>query len=192
MKTIPLVLASAAAIALMGGAAYAQAPERGAARGGDMTREQVEQRTVAAFERMDANKDGVLDTADREAHKAQRAERRAQRQEARFARLDADGDGAISKAEFDAPRERVAKGDGKDGKRFGHRRHRMGGFGGPGPFKADGDKSMTQAEFTAAALERFDRADANNDGTVTGAERRDAFKASREQRRAAARAAEQS
>jgi len=190
MKTFTLVLASAATLALMGGAAYAQAPDR-PGRGADITRVQVEQRTTAAFERMDANEDGVLDAADREARKAQRSEWRAKRQEARFARLDADKDGAISKAEFDAPRERVAK-DGKHaGKRFGHRGHRMGGFGGRGMFKAGGDQSMTHAQFTATALERFDRTDANKDGTVTVDERREAFKAFREQRQAA-RAAEQS
>ncbi|HTM96234.1 MAG TPA: hypothetical protein VL100_10535 [Croceibacterium sp.] len=190
MKTFTLVMASAAALALMGGAAYAQAPDR-SDRGGAMTRAQVEQRTVAAFERMDANKDGVFDTADREARKTQRSEWRAKRHEARFAQLDADSDGAISKAEFDAPRERGAKGGQHAGKRFGHRAHRMGGFGGRGMFKAGGGQSMTQAQVTAAALERFDRTDANKDGTVTADERREAFKAFREQRQAA-RAAEQS
>lgn len=183
MKTITLVLASAAALALAGGAAYAQAPA-GADRNADMTRAQVEQRTAAMFERMDANKDDVLDAADREARKAQRGEHRAERLQARFDKLDADKDGAISRAEFDTPRERVAK-NARAGKRFGHRGQRMGGFGGRGLFKASGDQSMTQAAFTAAALERFDRTDANKDGTVTGAERQDAFKALREQRRAA-------
>jgi hypothetical protein len=192
MKTPALVLASAAALALVAGAAYAQAPANvGAdpARGADMTRAQVEQRTTAMFARMDANKDGVLDAADREARKAQRGERRAERLQARFAELDADKDGAISRAEFDAPRERVAQ-NARAGKRFGHRGDRMRGFGGRGLFKAGGDQSLTQAAFTAAALERFDRAAANKDGTVTGAERREAFKALREQRRAARAAAQ--
>jgi Ca2+-binding EF-hand superfamily protein len=195
MKTTTLVLAAAAALALAGGAAYAQAPAnagQGPARGADMTRAQAEQRAAAAFERMDANKDGVLDAADREARKAQRSERRAERLQARFDKLDTDKNGAISRAEFDAPREGLAQ-NGRAGKRFGHRGHRMGmgGFGGPGMVKAGGDTSLTQAEFTAAALERFDRADANRDGTVTAAERREAFKALREQRRAS-RAADQS
>jgi Ca2+-binding EF-hand superfamily protein len=190
MKTITLALVSAATLALMGGAVYAQAPagfDRDHRPGADMTREQAEQRSAAAFERLDANADGVLDAADRDARKAGRDERRAQRREARFDRLDADKDGAISRAEFDAAHERFAE-RGEDGRRFGHRGHRRGGFG---PFAAGGDKSMTRAEFTAAALERFDRADANHDGTVTAAERRAAFEAMREQRRAA-RGAEQS
>src|SRR3546814_13328405 len=46
------------------------------------------------FARLDANKDGKLDAADR-------AAKRAERQAKRFARLDADGDGSISKAEWD-------------------------------------------------------------------------------------------
>ena len=38
---------------------------------------------------------------------------------------------------------------------------------------ADGDGTVSQAEFTSAALARFDSADANNDGTVTAEERRE-------------------
>ena len=37
---------------------------------------------------------------------------------------------------------------------------------------ADNDGSVTQAEFTTAALARFDRTDANSDGTVSRDERR--------------------
>jgi hypothetical protein len=37
---------------------------------------------------------------------------------------------------------------------------------------ADKDGTVTQAEFTTAALARFDRADANGDGTISGEERR--------------------
>jgi len=188
-KTLPLIMASAAALTVLGGAAYAQAPER-PDRNADVTRAQAEQRAVAAFERMDANKDGGFDAADREALKAQRSERRAERQEARFDRLDADKDGSITRAEFtaahDQAREKFSE-RAKDGKRFGkrggHRGFRMGGFGG-GP-KAGGDKTVTQAEFVAAALDRFDRTDANKDGTVTAAERREAFKNFRQQRQAA-------
>ena len=44
----------------------------------------------------------------------------------------------------------------------------------------DGDKAVSQAEFQAAALARFDAADANKDGQVTAEERaaqREAWKA---------------
>ena len=110
---------------------------------------------------------------------------------------DDRGIGRRNRAEFDAGHDRMREGfaDRREGGHgFGHRGgfHRMGGFGGPGGKPgafghgafADGDKTISQAEFTAAALERFDRADANHDGTVTAAERRDAMKAFRDQHRA--------
>lgn len=198
MTKIAFALASAATLALMGGAAYAQGSAQ-AERGADLTRAEAEQRSAEAFARMDANDDGVLDAADREARKAARGERRAERQDARFERLDVDSDGAISRAEFHAAhdragnwaRERFAERR-EGGERFGQRgrgKHRAG-FG-AGRFDGNGDRTITQAEFTAATLERFERADANRDGTVTAAERRNAMKAFREQRRAA-RTADQS
>ena len=45
----------------------------------------------------------------------------------------------------------------------------MMGFG---KADADGDRSVTQAEFVAAALQRFDAMDTNKDGKVTPEERR--------------------
>ena len=36
---------------------------------------------------------------------------------------------------------------------------------------ADSDGSITQAEFASAALARFDRVDANKDGTISAEER---------------------
>jgi len=172
MNKITLALASAATLALSVGAVHAQAPAKGD-KGADMTRAQVEQRTAEMFAKLDANKDGKFDAADRTLLDAQRDERRAERQAARFTQLDSDKNGSLSRAEFDAgldhARERVA--DGKRGGKGGPK-----GFRGKGP---DADKAMTQAEFTAAALARFDRADTNRDGTVTAAER----KAQRAERR---------
>ena len=49
---------------------------------------------------------------------------------------------------------------------------------------ANKDGAVTQAEFTAAALQRFDRADTNRDGTVTAEERRAARQAMRDEMRA--------
>jgi hypothetical protein len=43
----------------------------------------------------------------------------------------------------------------------------------------DKDGAVSQAEFMAAAMQRFDRADANHDGTVTRDERKAAFQAMR-------------
>jgi hypothetical protein len=169
------LLAGAAAIAA-GGVAYAQAPSAG----GELTRAGVQQRAAQAFERMDANSDGKLDQADR-----------AARHKARFDRIDADSNGAISYAEFTATHgERAERGDragrgermGRGG-RGGHRMDMRGGFMG-GKADAGSDGAITQAEFQAAALQRFDRSDADNNGTVTAEERKAAREAMRQQRRA--------
>ena len=76
--------------------------------------------------------------------------------------------------------------------------HRMGGKhmgmrGGRGMMgkmaDTNGDGTITQAEFTTAALAHFDKADADHNGTVTAAERkaaRDTMKAQWQARRAAA------
>jgi hypothetical protein len=49
---------------------------------------------------------------------------------------------------------------------------------------ANRDGTLTQAEFTGAAMQRFERTDANHDGTVTREERQTARKAMRDQMRA--------
>src|SRR3546814_11175361 len=128
------------------------------------------------FARLDANKDGKLDAADR-------AAKRAERQAKRFARLDADGDGSISKAEWDqhgadraakrAERgeKRAAAGEAGQGKRHAMRGHhgKRGGHHGMrmmGKADTDGDKATSQAEFQTTAPARFDAAEANK--TVPG------------------------
>lgn len=173
------------------GAALIAAPVL-AAPGGDrnatQTRAEAQARAAEMFARMDANKDGKLDTADR-------AAKRTERQAKMFERLDADKDGNISKAEWDQHgADRAAKraergekrteaGEGKramrghHGKRGGHRGMMM-----MGKADTDGDKTISQAEFQTAALARFDAADANKDGQVTPEERkaqRDAWRAKR-------------
>jgi Ca2+-binding EF-hand superfamily protein len=186
MRKLTLTL-SAAALALGAGAvAYAQTPERGM-RGQEMTRAQAETMATKAFERADANGDGKIDAADREA-----------RHDARFARLDINNDGMLSKEEFLASHERRAErtaqgGEQADGKRPGKRGERMGhrgmrgmghGMGMARNADSDGDGAVSQAEFADAALARFDAADADKNGTVTREERREAHKAMREQMRA--------
>lgn len=138
-----VILSLTFAAALAAGVACAQAPR------GDLTRAEVEQRSAAAFARMDVNKDGVLDLADRQA-----------RRKAAFDRIDANGDGAIGFDEFGAGKGPRAG----SGERRGPRIGRMA--------DADNNSSVTQAEFTAAALARFDRFDADKDGTISGDERR--------------------
>ena len=171
------LLAGAAALAVSGAALAQGAP----APAQDLTRSAAQERAAKAFERIDANEDGKLDTADREA-----------RQKARFDRIDADSDGSVSFAEFSATH---AKPEGERAKRGGRNGHRMGMrgmrgghlMGMRGNADANGDGTLTQSEFTAAALARFDAADADNDGSVTAAERkaqRDAARAERRERRA--------
>lgn len=156
-----------------------------------VTRAEAQTRAVAKFAELDVNKDGKLDRAD---HEARRDARRA----AAFDRLDTDKNGQLTRAEFNAAPQRGAgregwgdrRGGGKGGPgdHRGHGRHFGGGRGGPdgGPGNADANKDrvLTQAEFTASALQRFDRADANKDGKVTPEEHQAARQAAREQWRA--------
>ncbi len=184
MKKLAIsLIAGAAALAV---AAPAMAQNR--TPQADLTRAAVQERTQNMFDRMDANKDGKVDSADR-----------AARQKAMFDRVDADHNGEISYAEFTAmhgDRKRGAHnpGDraeaGKRGDRDGHRMAMRGergpgmamraGRGGMGrAADANGDGAITLAELQTAALARFDKVDADHDGTVTAAER----KAQREQMR---------
>ncbi|HEU4649967.1 MAG TPA: EF-hand domain-containing protein [Croceibacterium sp.] len=162
-----LLIVLSAATALAAGSAYAQAESRSQPRA-DMTRAVVEQRTSEMFGRMDTNADGVLNDADREASRKQA-----------FDRIDTDKDGTISFTEFEARRgdrgeAREARG-GARGHEFAERGSRP--FGGRGMARqadADKDGTVTQAEFTTAALARFDQADADKDGTISLEERREA------------------
>jgi Ca2+-binding EF-hand superfamily protein len=179
MRTLTFSLMAAAAALTVGGAASAQ-PAPGPQR--EMTRAAAEQRAERMFERLDANRDGQIDTADR-----------ALRQKARFDRVDTDHDGQLSYAEFtamhgqrDHKRADATGEHGQRGEHFrGHRGHRFakGGFAGRGGMvrlaDADKDGAITKAEFRAAALGRFDRLDGNHDGTVT----RDEAKAARDNMR---------
>jgi len=179
-----LILALAATGLTAGGVAAAQdRPQRNA----EITRADAETRAERQFARMDANGDGMINEADQEA-----------RVRARFDRVDADGNGSISFEEYTAVRENRAERRGDRAERRGRRggdrmamRGHRGGRGGPGlaglmrqNADADGDGSISQAEFTAAALTRFQRQDADGDGTVTAEERRAHREAMREVRRA--------
>ncbi len=165
---------AAAAALFAGGTVMAQMPGGDARVGGGMTRSQAQERAAAAFDRLDIDRDGQLDHADRAGHR-----------QARFDRLDTDGDGAISRDEFAAQRKRPMRGA-MSGERRGEMRAeahgggRMGRWGGSGEGGAIG-----RDDFIAQALARFDRADADGDGTVTAAERRAAREGQRRGRGAA-------
>jgi len=200
MRKIIMLSLAAAAIAGAGGVAYAQAdPQAGprGERGPPATRVEAEQRSAAAFARMDANHDGKIDPADR-------AVRLQDRQRQAFDRLDADRSDAISFEELSAGREqrgeaRAERGrpdgqhfgrrgrGGPDGPRFGRGgRGGQGGQGGPGMARAadtDNDGAVTQAEFASVALARFDRLDANRDGTISADERPQPRRMMRRERR---------
>jgi hypothetical protein len=211
MKKLTMIALSVSLTATaFAGAAYgeqAARPTRDADGNGVLTRAEAQSHAAAMFARMDVNKDGKLDQGDR-----------AARREAAFDRIDSDKNGQISRSEFATPRQRGpeagtpgARGEG--GRHFhggwggrGHhggsegRGHR-GGMGhgamGPGGMRsgqadANKDGAVTQAEFTAGALQRFDRTDANKDGQVTREERqaaRQQMRAEWQQKRAAAPAA---
>ena len=177
-----IILGSSLAAMLMAGGIAVAAP--GGPRGGDrdksVTRTELIARVDARFAKMDVDKDGKLTAADRAAmHKA--------RTDQRFATMDADKNGQISRAEFDAAGEkrmgRRGGPDGGHGKMGRGGKHHGMGHGGPGMGRGgpEGPKAdVTLEQFRANALARFDKQDANKDGTVTPAER----KASREAMRA--------
>lgn len=166
MRRLTIALSAAALAA--GGFAYA-AP--GMMKDGEMTRAEAQKHGAEMFAQKDANGDGVLNDADREARKKQR-----------FDALDSDGNGVLSREEFAAAgpgrmgHGRHGADDGDGGKRHG-----MGHHGGPGgkmmeKADANGDGSVSKAEFDAAHMAMFDKADANRDGKVTREERHAAFK----------------
>jgi len=187
MKKAMIVALSLATVVLAGNAQAAPGEarmKRDADGNGVITRAEAQSRATAMFARMDANKDGKLDASDRALNREAMKTRR-------FEQLDTDRNGQISKAEFMADRGP------RDGERRGHRGRGMrGGHGGGmmGMGKrmgADGTGSVTQADFVAAALARFDAMDTNKDGQVTQAERQAAraqmkakWQAERQQRRA--------
>lgn len=164
-----LLLGFALAATAIAGTAYAEQATRAKRHAdGTVTRSEIQADSAARFARLDVNQDNRIDSADRQA-----------RRNALFDRLDTDRNGQLSRAEFGTGRAR-AEGNGRDRRGMGPR----GGRHGPGMARmadADKDGAVSSEEFTAAALQRFDRMDANKDGRVTGAERQAARKARREQ-----------
>lgn len=134
------------------------------------------------FDRIDTNKDGMIDAAEMTAHRDQMrerwAERRAERRATRMAdreKVAAPAGEAATDAAATARREALAK-FAKARSEAGKARAQLG-FA---MRDADGDGRISRDEFAAPALKRFDRADANSDGILTPEERA----AMREARRA--------
>jgi Ca2+-binding EF-hand superfamily protein len=89
----------------------------------------------------DANKDGVITLEEALAHAGKS-----------FAQFDKNKDNAVDKADFEAMSKEMAD---YQVKRFIHR------------YGADKDGKVSREQFTKQAKERFARADANGDGTLT-------------------------
>lgn len=206
MKKILLIGASLAALLTAPALAVQATDVKLAAPKPAQTRADVQKRVAERFAMIDANKDGAVTQAEidtrRAEGKAKRQEMRAAHREKLFAALDTDKNGSISKAEFNAPRpdradraergERGERGGKHWGGKRGHRGHFAGGpgggWGGRGGMGAGGwmmrldankDGKVTLAEATKPALDRFDRADTNKDGTLTQEERKAAREAMR-------------
>jgi EF hand domain-containing protein len=175
MKTFTL-LAGAALLAGSGIALAQGGPGRDRpGPDGDVTRQQVLAHVDEMFARLDANHDGRV-TPD-EMH-AVGEHRREEMRQHMFDRMDANRDGNISREEFAAAHAGHG-GPGGPGMEMGP--PPPGGDGGPddGPGmhgmhggRMFGDQGfVTLEQMRARALARFDRADANHDGTLTADER---------------------
>jgi Ca2+-binding EF-hand superfamily protein len=146
------------------------------------TRGAVVDKVRAHFAQLDTNRDGYLTKAEAEAgragmmaHHGQRAGRGDQGQRphrddgAMFDRLDTNRDGAISREEFMSTHQQREAVRGQHGGRGMHM-----GMGGRMFEQADAnhDSRVSLQEATEAALQHFDTADSNRDGTLTPEERR--------------------
>ena len=106
--------------------------------------------------------------------------------DARFAKMDLNGDGSISQSEFmaihEAGAERRADRRKKRmerigaGMREGRQPRRLGAMVMMARADINGDKAVSQAEFRAAIDARFNKADANQDDSISIEERQAARK----------------
>jgi hypothetical protein len=164
-----LIISALGALALTSGIALVagQPREMGDHPTGDISRAQAVEMANSRFDRMDANKDGKIDRADREAMHARMAS-------AMFDRTDSNHDGMISRDEWNAGAAKLADMHADPGMRGGAMMRHMGMRG-----DADGDRAISREEFQKRALEHFDRVDANHDGTISAVEREQAHAAMR-------------
>ena len=139
------------------------------------------------FARADADRDGFITQVETQAIKGQargqRAERAQRGQRAAdparraqmFERLDANRDNMISRDEWaraEAMRgQKMAQRQAIRGQRMAMRGGAMRGGAMLRMADADNDSRVSLQEATNAALQRFDRVDANRDGSVTRDER---------------------
>jgi len=165
------LIAGLSAIALAtGGVAFAHSYGGGGMKAdtdgnGQVSRAEAEAGAAARFARMDANNDGALTAADREA-------RMTEHRSKMFTALDADKNGQISRDEFMTHKpEGMHAGMGHGGHKMGMHGSRGGGMM-MGMADSNKDGSVSKAEFTTAALARFDRTDTDKNGQVSPEERK--------------------
>ena len=184
------LIAGVALAVAVAGAAWAQAPGTPRPdRNADITRNQVIERVDQRLARLDTNRDGRF---TREEAQARRAERRTERTNRMFDRLDLDRNGSITREEMSQARaqrfERRGERRAERAEAGEHRHHRgLGRRGGGHRFAMRGERMFGEQGFITAeqmrerALTRFDRMDADRNGTVTAAERQQARQQMREQ-----------
>ena len=191
MKAIKFSLIAGALLATAGAASAQPAAERG--RGADVTREQALARADARFARLDADRNGSITRQEmRAGRQSLRAERQARRQ-ARIAQVPAERRARIAErmeqrtARLEQRTQRRAERRARmqamspeqraqmRAQRQAQRGERRGMFAGGG--------TVSREQFRARALQRFQRLDANRDGRVTVAERREVRQQLRQERR---------
>ncbi len=188
MKKLTLAISAAALAVTAGYTAFAAETDghrmMGAMADKTVTRAEASTHASAMFDKLDVNRDGKIDPADRTA-----------RQIERFRKIDTDANGAISQAEFLAAHARKSgeRGMGRDRdggamKERGMMRRGMMGHAGGREMPMVGmvmlkmadtnrDSVVSREEFVAAAMGHFDQADSNHDGKLTPDERRAAKQA---------------
>lgn len=160
MSKVFLPLAGLSLAALAAAAAAQQAPAPAATQA--PTRVSILQTADGNFQRMDANKDGVLTKAEIDAAEARQRQTATQNLEnavrQRFNKLDTDKNGSVSYAEFRAGAPTIRTPAAPASTTLLQNR--------------DGNKDgrITAAEFRAPIMVMVDRIDTNKDGILSPAE----------------------
>lgn len=155
MRRVSLFFATAA-LALPVAAAAQTAPRAATAQSQTLPKARFLSEADREFGMVDTNKDNVLSSAELEAARAKAASQiAAARTTGMFRTLDTDKNGSLSPAEFsriiDPAKLKISA----------------------GPimaFDVNKDGRVTQAEYRAGSVTRFDRMDSNKDGSLTEAE----------------------